>query len=471
MFRWKEKKRHVLQASLLFAMTATHTPTLCGQTPENPGSAVIQGEVCDAQDRPVSNATVTLETQNPERRLLSHSDAQGHYRFEAVPAGTYTLHAKAVGFKDAKDGPLEVRPKEIKSVVLHLAGVAANGSGKDAAASLEFSDEPTFAVAGVTDPTNLGGHGSDVVLRTKEALARETVSLKKGETTAPPSAPDKTADTAQLHEQRGGIAEREGRPLEAVNEYERAAELEPTEPHVFVWGAELLLHRAFEPASEVFSKGHVLYPGSVRILLGLAVASYSRGLNEQASRLFLEACDYDPKNPTPYLFLGRLQESEKVDPAGWTERLKRFASLHAENALAHYYYAVSLRKQADPHRDESAEIEAELRKAIELDPHLGNAYLQLGVLYSEQKKYPQAISEFQKAIEATPLPDEAHYRLAQAYRQIGEAEKARSEIDLFNKVSQEKTEAAERERHAIQQFVYTLKEQSKPSQTAGPNPR
>lgn len=470
MFRWKDKSLHVLHASLLVLMTAAHTPIVCGQNSEKPGSAAIQGTVCDPQDHPVSNATVTLEAQSPERSLLSHSDAQGHYRFEAIPAGTYTLHAKAAGFKDAKGGPIEVGSKETKSVVLHLADVAANGPSKDAVASLEFSDEATFRVAGITDPTNLGGHGSNVVLRTKEALARDTVSLKKGENAGADSAPGNAPDTAQLHEQRASIAEREGRPLEAVNEFERAAELEPTEPHLFAWGAELLLHRAFEPASEVFSKGNALYPGSVRILLGLAVAAYSRGLNEQASHLFLEACDYDPRDPTPYLFLGRLQESEKVDPAGRTERLKRFASLHPENAWAHYYYAMSLMKQASPHPDSSAEIEGELRKVIELDPHLGSAYLQLGVLYSEQKKYPQAISEFQKAIGATPLPDEAHYRLAQVYRQTGEAEKARSETELFNKVSQEKTEAAERERHAIQQFVYTLKDRSKPSQAAEPNP-
>jgi len=31
------------------------------------------------------------------------------------------------------------------------------------------------------------------------------------------------------------------------------------------------------------------------------------------------------------------------------------------------------------------------------------------------------------------------------------------EIEEFNRVSQQKTEAAERERHGIQQFVYTLK--------------
>jgi tetratricopeptide (TPR) repeat protein len=43
---------------------------------------------------------------------------------------------------------------------------------------MEFADKPNFTVAGVTDWTAVGGHGSDSTLRTSEALARETVTLK-----------------------------------------------------------------------------------------------------------------------------------------------------------------------------------------------------------------------------------------------------------------------------------------------------
>jgi cytochrome c-type biogenesis protein CcmH/NrfG len=43
---------------------------------------------------------------------------------------------------------------------------------------MEFADKPNFTVAGVTDWTAVGGHGSDATLRTSEALARETLALK-----------------------------------------------------------------------------------------------------------------------------------------------------------------------------------------------------------------------------------------------------------------------------------------------------
>ena len=41
----------------------------------------------------------------------------------------------------------------------------------------EFYDQPSFTVAGVTDPSNLGGHGSDTTVRTKESLAKAAASL------------------------------------------------------------------------------------------------------------------------------------------------------------------------------------------------------------------------------------------------------------------------------------------------------
>jgi tetratricopeptide (TPR) repeat protein len=112
-------------------------------------------------------------------------------------------------------------------------------------------------------------------------------------------------------------------------------------------------------------------------------------------------------------------------------------------------------------------VESELKRASELDPQLGNAYLQLGILYSSKRDAPAAIRAFQKAIELLPLPDEAHYRLAQLYRQTGELEKARQEKALFDQTSQQKTKEAEQQRHEIQQFVYTLRGQN-PSQPAPP---
>lgn len=266
-------------------------------------------------------------------------------------------------------------------------------------------------------------------------------------------------EKAELHHLLGDIEEKMGIPLEAVQEYQRAADLDTSESNLFDWGAELLMHRAVEPAIEVFTQGHRLFPRSTRMLVGLGVASYARGSYDQAARRLGEASDLNPDDPNPYMFLGKMLRVGTVQSEGVVERLGRFARLQPENALANYYYALGLwkRRKGPDDIENLARAESLLKKALELDPKLGAAHLQLGILYSDRKDFPEAISAYQRAIEASPRLEEAHYRLAQAYTRTGEKLKAQQELQLHDQISKETAAEVERERREIQQFVYTLR--------------
>jgi len=463
------------------------TPRLRGQAAGKASLPVVEGRVQDSQGRPIAGVVVSLEGADAGHPIVSTTNAQGRFRFEAVSAGSYTLHAKLDGYQEGREGPFVLHEHEAKSITLLLEKAQTQGTAKDAPGTVEFSDEPVFTVAGVTDTTALGGHGSDRVLPSSNAVVKDAASLAREPNRQPGAAARDTdysgpaseaairamlarEDNADLHARLAEIEESEGRPLEAVEEYQRAAEIQPSEPHVFAWGAELLLHRAFEPAIEVFTKGRRLYPQSSRMLLGLGAARFAQGSKEEAGQIFLEACDLNPADPTPYLFLGRLQATENVEPPGWADRMKRFVSLHPESAMAHYFYAVALMKQIRNQQNFDA-AETELKTALKIDPRLGNAYLQLGILRSEREDFPGAITAFQKAVETTPLPDEAHYRLAQVYRRMGEAGKAAKEIELFKQISEQKNKEADRERHEIQQFVYTLRGPTSSSRTTDSKPQ
>jgi tetratricopeptide (TPR) repeat protein len=449
---------------LSFSLSALLVPPTHCQIRATGESAVVQGTVCDSQSAPLKDANVALESVDHTHKFVTHSDAQGHYRFMNVPLGSYVLLSGKTGYVQSNDGPFAVQVAEPKIVDVHLSRENSAAGTKDALFAGEFSDEPQFQVAGIADPTNYGGHGSDAVRRSKEALARDTDSLRKETSVPPGNNSDANGGAAEMHRRKGDTSEWEGHPLEAVREYQLAAQLQPSELNLFAWGAELLLHRAFEPAVEVFAKGQRLFPNSVRMAVGLSIATYDQGATERGEQLLLRACDINPADPAPYLFMGRLQEAERIELPGWTEKLRRFSFLDPGNPMAHYYYAVALRKQSPETEDNSA-IEAELKKAIGLDPKLGKAYLQLGILYATKKDNPAAIAAFEKAIENLPLPDEAHYRLAQIYRQAGDMDKAREEIALYNQISQQKTRQEEEQRHEIQEFVYTLRGQ-KPNTSA-----
>jgi tetratricopeptide (TPR) repeat protein len=277
----------------------------------------------------------------------------------------------------------------------------------------------------------------------------------------------------ELHHRLGEVEEKLGNPLDAVREYQRAAELDPSEANLFDWGTELLTHRALEPATEVFTKGNRLFPKSVRMLVALGVAWYARGSYDQAARCLANASDLAPGNPTPYLFLGKMQSVEGRPSAESVERLRRFAELQPDNALANYYYAVSLWKQSTGAVDvqHSTRVESLLLKAVHLDPKLGAAYLQLGILYSQRADFSRAISAYQMAIEVSPeqfSPEQvrpennetlevAHYRLAQAYLRTGDKQRAQEELQLHDRLAKKTQEHTERERREIQQFVISLR--------------
>jgi tetratricopeptide (TPR) repeat protein len=236
--------------------------------------------------------------------------------------------------------------------------------------------------------------------------------------------------------------------------------LNPSEAYLFDWGAELLLHHAAEPAVEVFTKANRLFPRSAHILTGLGTSWYALGSYENAVQRLCEASDLNPGDSNPYLFLGRVQAVESTPSGAITERLQRFARLQPENAMANYYYAVSVWKgrKSPADADNFAQVKALLEKAIHLDPAFGPAYLQLGILYSERKDLSNAVAAYQNAIRATPDMEEAHYRLAQTYRQAGETSKAQAELQRYEQISKEKAAEIEGQRHEVQQFVYELRE-------------
>ena len=505
--------------------------------------SLITGFVQDVNDTAIAGASVSLQTENGPIIQTASTDSRGAYRFAGLSRGTYELRATKAGYGDASSASFLLGAAETKNLILTLQLVQSSQSNASKQTFLpEFSDEPNFTVAGVADTTSLGGHGSDVVVRNREGLARDAASLGAEPSAAHPppasfgaaehswrTALERNAasydanyqlgkllveqgrareaipylehasqikpgvyeneyelalahcvageyemasaqarallakqDRADLHHLLGEIEEKSNNPLEALRQYQRATELNPSESNYFDWGTELLLHQAAEPAVEVFGKGSRLFPASVRMLSAFGAAWYVRGSYDQAVQVLCHASDLDPISATPYMFLGKIQNVEKTANPEVVARLARFARLQPTNAWANYYYAVSLLKQRKEPDDNQnlPEIESLLQTAVRIDPRLAGAHLQLGNLYAEQKNSAAAIDAYQKAAQNAPdLPD-AHYRLAQAYGRAGEKLKAEQELQLYRQTSKQAAEEVERERHEVRQFVYTLRDQN-----------
>jgi Tfp pilus assembly protein PilF len=104
-------------------------------------------------------------------------------------------------------------------------------------------------------------------------------------------------------------------------------------------------------------------------------------------------------------------------------------------------------------------VETLLNKSVAIDPKYGEAYLQLGILYSSVgRDTEKAIASYQKAIEANPQLSDAHYRLGVAYERTGNAEKAKEQFQLHDEIEKQQAAAIERQRREIKQFLVILQD-------------
>jgi tetratricopeptide (TPR) repeat protein len=260
----------------------------------------------------------------------------------------------------------------------------------------------------------------------------------------------------------GELDEKLGDPLAAVREHQQAVHLDPSEQNYFEWGSELLLHRAVWQAVEVFRDGTKAYPKSSRILTALGTSLFAGALYDEAALRLCDASDLNPTDPEPYVFMGKIEIAAPTRLPCIEQKLARFVRDQPENPLANYLYAMAVWKQREQPADKQAleQVEVLLTKAVTIDSNCVDAYLQLGILYSSQRRYEKAIDFYMKAIKADPELAEAHYRLGVAYDRTDEPTKAKQEFALHDEIEKKQAAAVESQRREIKQFLVILQEKS-----------
>ena len=267
----------------------------------------------------------------------------------------------------------------------------------------------------------------------------------------------KLRDAGELHNLLGRIDEKDGTYVDAANEFETAARMDPSEDNLFIWASELLLHRAYVPAIDVFTEATKRYPNSPRLFIGLGMALYSRGEYEKSVNALIKAADLNPRDPRCYLFLSKAYLSSPQQAEDAIERFKRYAELEPSNAMAQYYYALSVWKgrRLENHDVDYQTVESLLQKSIALDGELADSHLQLGIVYTDQHLYDKSLPEYERAVQISPNLPDAHFRLGRYYLHAGEKEKAQAEFDIFNKLKTEHQAEEDKARAEVQQFIVT----------------
>jgi tetratricopeptide (TPR) repeat protein len=267
----------------------------------------------------------------------------------------------------------------------------------------------------------------------------------------------KEKNTGELHNPLAQVDEKQGKFVDAANEFEAAAHLDPSEDNLFDWGSEMLLHRTYEPAITIFQAAVERYPDSARLQIGLGLSLYSRGKYDDAVKALLKAAALTPSDPRSYYFLSKAYDSSPSQADEVIQTFRSYAALQPQNALAQYYYALSLWKgrRSGASALNLDKVESLLKKSIALNDQFPEAHIQLGDLYANQHLYGKSVPEYERALALNPNLSDAHYRLATDYVHLGNKEKAEQEFAVYQRLRAKHLQQVDKQGAEVKQFVYS----------------
>lgn len=190
----------------------------------------------------------------------------------------------------------------------------------------------------------------------------------------------------------------------------------------------LLDGQKFADAAPILEEAVRKLPKSAQLELALGVTYYGLRRFNEAADAFLSTIDADPEVEQPYTFLGKILDQIPARLPQVTARFASYETTHATNPAAFLRHAMALDAQ-------SIEPETSLRlidKSLAMSPENPTAHFEKGTVLDRLERFPDAVSEFERAAALSPSDPAPHYRLARDYDRVGKPDLA----------------AAEREKHA-----------------------
>jgi tetratricopeptide (TPR) repeat protein len=151
------------------------------------------------------------------------------------------------------------------------------------------------------------------------------------------------------------------------------------------------------------------------------------GQKQQSIAELFEALKIYPRLLRALTYLG-VSYGEAGDAKTGASILTLATQLYPQDAGAHFNLGIALGAMSD-----EREL-AEYRRALEIDPDLVTAYLNMGAAYYAKGQYVEAIKTYRDGIRVNPLIASLHYSLSAALQQQGNNQEAAKELELATKI-------------------------------------
>ena len=201
------------------------------------------------------------------------------------------------------------------------------------------------------------------------------------------------------HVEQGFVFLFQGNNPKAIAEFESALTIEPKHYEILHYlGVAYAQEEYWNKAVEVYQRSINLKPDNIEALYSLSIVYFKLNQWTDAVKFLQKVIKLSPQHARGHELLGKTYVK-----------------------LRQYSDAVDL-----------------LTRAVELKPNAPGSYNDLGTAYLNLKDYPQAIESFKNALKfGPPRYAEPHHGLGTAYLRLGDREKSRKEMQLYQQLQKE----------------------------------
>jgi tetratricopeptide (TPR) repeat protein len=251
-------------------------------------------------------------------------------------------------------------------------------------------------------------------------------------------APHQSSSGALWYSRLGQCYEHARDPSRATRAFQAALDLDPdTETHYFLLAHLLARESLAGGASDVMTSALTHFPRSVTTRVEAGRIELEAGNPERALELQHEAAMLDPRFPGVLSLLGRIQLVQRRYPEA-IATLEQAAKLAPADAGIHFYAGQAWMK-TNQGTDRALE---HFKRSLELDPGRASTYYWLGSLYFHRKHdYRIATQYLEQAVGRSSDLEAAYQMLIQAYKRLGEDEKAAGQLRRHQETVQQRAKA------------------------------
>jgi tetratricopeptide (TPR) repeat protein len=232
----------------------------------------------------------------------------------------------------------------------------------------------------------------------------------------------------------------------AVTLLRQAILLDPRDVSLYLDFANISFnHASFQVGIDVITDGLSLQPDADDLYVARGVLYVQLAQYDKAEADFEKAYELNPNKSLSTAAQG-LVAVQANDPAHALASIQEKLQRKPNDPILLYLQADLLsQKGVDPGTPEFQLAMASAKKAVALDPALGDARVVLAKLYMETGQYPEAIAQCRKVLISNPSDQTAVYRLIQALRKTGQLQEIPELLQRLAKLREQATQD-ERER-------------------------